>query len=125
MTAANLFIDRQPEAFANAHANYLEAQAAYVRAHAGPYEPEASDSAVDLKVAAQSAMYAARARTLDHVLVKIRDFMVTEAPDGLDDCQRRLLSEVVADLEFMASGKRYVPEDHPDVIALYQRVAAR
>ncbi|AZU04100.1 hypothetical protein X907_1568 [Glycocaulis alkaliphilus] len=125
MTAANLFIDRQPQAFANAHADYLDAQAAFVRVHAGPHTPEASDASVERKLDAQRAMYTAPARSLDQVLVKIRDFLATEAPGSLDECQRRLLGAIADDVEDLATGRRYVGPDTPEVVALrgVQRIA--
>lgn len=125
MTAPNLFIDRKPQAFANAHADYLDAQATFVRVHAGPHTPEASDASVERKLDAQRAMYDAPARSLDQVLVKIRDFLATEAPGSLDDCQRRLLAKIADDVEDLATGRTYVEPSSPEVVDLWDRVGGR
>lgn len=122
MNPNKLFIDTKPGAFSEAHAAYLETQADYVRVHGAPHDAEASNTAVERKVAAQSTMYAVPARSLDQVLVKIRDFMAEEAPGSLDDCQRRLLGRIAEDIEDLASGRRYLSADAPEVVALRQRV---
>lgn len=121
MQDRKLFIDTKPGAFAEAHAAYLEAQAHYVRVHGAAHEADASNQAVDRKVSAQSAMYAAPARSPDQVLVKIRDFLATEAPGSLDECQRRLLGAIADDVEDLASGRRYVSPDAPEVVAMRQK----